>query len=377
MTFTFVHTADWQLGKPFRNFTDRAPLLEQARFDCIGRIAEVARNAGARHILVAGDVFDNQQPAERTLARALDRLGSARDLTWHLLPGNHDPATPAGIWERLRVRGLPSNVRPHDHRQPHEIEPGIVLLPSPLTTVSQSADPTAWLDTAETPAGVIRIGLAHGSVRDFSSESDSATLIEPARARLARLDYLALGDWHGVTRIDARTWYAGTPEPDRFRDNAPGFALIVAIDAPGSEPRVERVRTAQFSWVHKQAEITSLDRLASLEADLLTGAPQPDRLLLKLSLAGAVSALERDGIDRWIAAFGERLCHLEADTAGLLSTLGPADIETLELSADVRLAAERLQARTREGDEKVRRTAEKALGWLIRLSRDQTTGGGQ
>ena len=58
------------------------------------------------------------------------------------------------------------------------------------------------------------------------------------RAATARLDYLALGDWHGTRRIDARTWYSGTPEPDRFKANEPGNVLQVDIARAGAEPIV-------------------------------------------------------------------------------------------------------------------------------------------
>lgn len=54
----------------------------------------------------------------------------------------------------------------------------------------------------------------------------------PYRARRAGLDYLALGDWHGAVEVDQRTHYCGTPEPDRFKHQRPGTALLVSIAAP-------------------------------------------------------------------------------------------------------------------------------------------------
>jgi len=50
------------------------------------------------------------------------------------------------------------------------------------------------MDGAATPPGVLRIGLAHGSVVNFGSECEATNPIDPARATKARLDYLALGD---------------------------------------------------------------------------------------------------------------------------------------------------------------------------------------
>src|SRR5690606_18796715 len=105
-----------------------------------------------------------------------------------------------------------------------------------------------WDDMAS-PAGMFRVGLAHGSVTGRLPEGiDSSNPIAPDRALRARLDYLALGDWHGCLRIDDRTWYAGTPEQDRFRGNDPGYALSVKIAEPGAVPEVTRLRVGQYHW---------------------------------------------------------------------------------------------------------------------------------
>ena len=32
----------------------------------------------------------------------------------------------------------------------------------------------------------------------------------------SKLNYLALGDWHGHTKINENTYYSGTPEYDNF-----------------------------------------------------------------------------------------------------------------------------------------------------------------
>ena len=97
-----------------------------------------------------------------------------------------------------------------------------------------------WMDGVPSPAGALRIGLAHGSVQGFGSAGEANVPIDPARVKSAGLSYLALGDWHGTTRISDRAWYSGTPEPDGFRDNDPGNALIVRVDdaaAPNGRTR--------------------------------------------------------------------------------------------------------------------------------------------
>ena len=230
MRFTFVHTADWQIGKRFGAFPpDKAAVLREERLRAVDRVAEAARAAGAAVVLVAGDVFDAETVSDALIGTLLARLKAHPKLSWHLLPGNHDPARAGGVWEAIIGAGLPANVVVHTEPRPAELASGIVLLPAPLTAKSTSRDPTLWMDAAASPAGALRIGLAHGSVQGFGSEGEANVPIDPARVKSAGLAYLALGDWHGTTSISERVWYSGTPEPDSFPDNEPGHALVVTI----------------------------------------------------------------------------------------------------------------------------------------------------
>ena len=102
------------------------------------------------------------------------------------------------------------------------------------------------MDGAATPEGALRIGLAHGAIQSFSEDGGGLDIIAPDRAIRAGLDYLALGDWHGTRQVDARCWYAGTPETDRFKANDSGQALLVELDAAGALPRVTPVVTGRF-----------------------------------------------------------------------------------------------------------------------------------
>jgi hypothetical protein len=63
--------------------------------------------------------------------------------------------------------GLPAHIHPHLAPTPFALDAGAVLLPAPLTRKTEFDDITGWMDEATTLPGVIRIGLAHGSVTNF------------------------------------------------------------------------------------------------------------------------------------------------------------------------------------------------------------------
>lgn len=95
-----IHTSDWQIGKVFR-FVDNATmgLLQEARLRVVTRLGELAREHGARHVLVAGDVYDMEALSPRSLNQPLERMRNFSAVHWHLLPGNHDPQRPNGLWD--------------------------------------------------------------------------------------------------------------------------------------------------------------------------------------------------------------------------------------------------------------------------------------
>ncbi len=342
--FRFIHTADWQIGKPFGGFpAETAAVLRDARLTAIERIAAVADETGAAHVLVAGDIYEADGVADRILRQPISRMATRSDLTWHLLPGNHDPARPGGVWERLLRAGLPDNVRAHVTAQPSEIEPGVWVLPAPLVARAQSNDPTAWMNDADVPDGALRIGLAHGSIQDFGQASEAEAVIAPQRAQSAGLAYLALGDWHGMIEINSRTWYSGTPEPDRFASVNPGYVLAVSLETNQKAPDVKSIATAQYTWVEQALSVATAADVSGLQQELHNLAPSLDRILLKLKLQGAVSLTERTAIVHAIERLDPSLCYLDYDTDGLLARPDAADLDAFAAEGELATAADYLR----------------------------------
>ena len=96
-----------------------------------GRIGRLARAEGAAHVLVAGDVWDVAAPSDRTLRQPVERMRQFPELRWHLIPGNHDPNLPGGLWDRLRRAGLPDNVHAHLQPEPVPLGPDEAPFPRP------------------------------------------------------------------------------------------------------------------------------------------------------------------------------------------------------------------------------------------------------
>ncbi len=299
----FIHSADWQIGKPFARVEDaeKRTLLRSERIEVIRRIAAAAREQDARFVLVAGDLFDSVTPDKSTVSAACGVIG-ALGVPLYSIPGNHDYAAPGSIWEQDFFLHERERLAPQWHvldKPEPVILDDAVILPCPLTRRQETADPLAWLQDPQTLAGLPpdkpRIVLAHGSVQDFGNAEDeeddtgSANRLFPERLDTAQIDYIALGDWHGAREAGGKAWYAGTPELDRFMkggDYNPGNILAVELAGRGSAPLVTIRATARFNWLSEEFHLAGAASLPHLEArldELLGARTREDLLQLRLS----------------------------------------------------------------------------------------------
>ncbi len=369
----FLHTADWQIGRQYGQFeTDDAAMLAEARFDVVARIAALAAERAVDAVLVAGDVFDTQGVSDRTIRRLFAAMAGYAG-PWVMIAGNHDAALADSVWSRAMQLGcIPPNVHVPLRTEVVDLAAiNLAVLAAPLTQRHTYDDVTQAFDALETEAGRIRVGLAHGSVAGRLPDTiDATNPIAADRAARARLDYLALGDWHGCLSIDERTWYAGTPEQDRFRGNEPGYALHVRIAAPGAAPVVERLATGKYRW-SAWSETLSLPTDAQALAERMAQLRAED--VLRLEVQGHVNMETWESLQRAVDQAAAQVRALLPDLSGLLLEPDEADLAELRASGYVGEVAAQLQAL--QADPGQAAVAGEALRLLLRFQRESAAPG--
>lgn len=368
----FLHTADWQLGRQYSRFEpEDASLLAAARFDMVATLADLACEQKVDAVLVAGDVFDAQTLSDRSLHRTFQAMAGFTG-PWLMLPGNHDAALAESIWTRAqRLQAVPTNVHLLLQAGITEFEElGFAALAAPLTQRQTYTDLTQWFDTADTADGLLRIGLAHGSVEGILADSiDSTNPIAADRAASARLDYLALGDWHGLKEINARTWYSGTPEQERFKNNGAGHALIIDIAHPGDTPKVTAHAVGRHHWVQRSYRLALTSDIDAMLAGL---AQLPDNAVLDLTLDGQLDLAAYEQLQLALSALAGRHRSLQVHQATL--HLQPTGDDIAALKADGYVGHVIDTLREQQQDE-ANLVATEALAILSGLLRERQQGG--
>lgn len=328
MSVTFVHSADWQLGKPYGSVTEieKRSMLQQERLGVVDRLRALVQQHQASFVVLAGDTFDSPSPNRSTVSAGCAAIGRL-EVPVFLIPGNHDHGGPLGLWEQpffLRERDqLAPNMRVLLSPEPVEID-GAVLLPCPLLRRHESSDLTAWLRPGlielERFGNKPRIVIAHGSVQGFGLDADdeegggAPNQLDLSRLDETSYDYIALGDWHGTKQVGAKAWYSGTPELDRFpkgADYAGGHALVVKASR-GSMPAVSPARTARIGWhaiAHTFLADADLDALVQLLDQLLGNRVGDD--LLRLELSGSLGLDTMYRLDQLLESWQSRLLRIK------------------------------------------------------------------
>ena len=194
-----LHTGDWHIGQTLRGFSRESE--HEAVFGCLESIV-VEREVDA--LVVAGDVFDSQNPSGESQARfyaLMARLHAARpDMTIVITAGNHDAAgrleAPRPLLEAIGVHVV-GNVRRRDgaidlqrHLVPVRSAGGDVA----AQVLAVSYPTAACLPPLSSLGAERRIGETSPivrAVRDLYGQ-----LFEAARPRLAGLPLLVTGHLH-------------------------------------------------------------------------------------------------------------------------------------------------------------------------------------
>ena len=376
----FVHTADWQLGMT-RHFLagEAQPRYSAARRDAVAGLGALAAEVGAEFVVVAGDVFEDNQLAPQVISQSLEAM-RAIGIPVYLLPGNHDPLDASSVYtSALFTAECPANVKVLDRPGVHEVRPGLQIVAAPWRSKRPTTDLVVDVLDGLPADGVTRVLVAHGGVDVLDPDPTKPMLIrlaglEEAVARGA-VHYVALGDKHSLTEVGStgRVWYSGSPEVTNYDDveSDPGHVLVVDLDESDSRRPVtveaRKIGRWRLSTLGRQVDnsrdIADLD----LNLDLM---PDKDRTVLRLALIGSLTVTDRAALDACLDKYSRLFASLRVwDSQSDLAVI-PADGEFTDLGVGgfAAAAVEELVETARTGDAETAGDAQAALALLLRLT---------
>lgn len=367
----FIATADWQLGMTAHYLDDEARArYQQARFDVLERIGEVAEEQVAAFVVVGGDVFESNQLDRAVVARTFEALRSIA-VPVVIVPGNHDPLDAASIYDSpIFERQQPAHVHVLRSTEPYEVVPGVEIVGAPWHSKRPLEDlvAAALAPLQPTTDRVARVLVGHGAASTLAPEPDAPSVIDVTTLCAAlddgRLHFAVLGDKHSLTEVAPRVWYPGTPEVTARREPDPGHVLAVSLP----DGSVESIRVGRWQFLTVEDQLDSLEDVERFAARL-DEMPDKSRTALWLVLRGALSTAAHARLEDVVADAGALFARIGfwARHTDLAVVPDDEDFSGLGLSGFGADAVEELRA-VAGSDGPDAGTAQGALALLYRLA---------
>jgi DNA repair protein SbcD/Mre11 len=217
-----IHTADLHLDSSFASMGVQGGTgnrLRAAQRKVFMHILKQAQEWPADVVIIAGDLFDNANTEEATLAFVLESLEHLAPIQVYIAPGNRDPFTPDSPYA---LEPWPSNVTIFSPGEWNTVAHDTLPLTVHGFGCDGKDDSGTWFSKLEVPNdGRIHIAVAHGTERVHQPrEGKIFAPFNVADIVQDNLAYLALGHFHAMTEItgDFKTaaWYPGTPQGRNF-----------------------------------------------------------------------------------------------------------------------------------------------------------------
>jgi len=372
----FIHTADWQLGMT-RHFLrgEAQARFSQARLDAIRSIGQLAIDEECEFVVVCGDVFESNQIDRQVLTRAFDAMAATPEVTFYLLPGNHDPLDAASIYTSNSFsERRPANVVVLDGNEPIEVATGVELLAAPWTSKAPLADLVDRAVDLADPSDALRVAVGHGVLDSRSPDTRNPAVVSLSRLEerisAGEIHYVALGDRHSTTDESntGRVWYSGAPEPTDYDEVDPGNVLLVDLAADRCVVEPRRVGTWAFELVERRlSSETDIDTLQST----IDAVPDKERTVVKLALIGQITLSQSDRLDRLLENCVDLFAAVEEWERRTNLHVLPDDMETetFGLSGFAAEALDELRDLAQSSDDAQASAARDAIALLYRLTR--------
>ncbi len=325
----FVHCADVHIGMEFSLNKLKSRQRKAEILQSFLRLIEYCRDEAVELLLIAGDLFDNENVEAALVEQVKSALGSIPQTDVYIAPGNHDPYS---LTSPYRDDGWSDNVVIFNGT------PKVIERPDKGYRIWGCGFESSFvmdrlLMGVRLPKDeLINIGILHGQLVGKSGRSEYNAITD-SDIEKSGIDYLALGHVHKQTRVqrigDTLYAYSGTIEGQGFdEDGIKGFYTgeLSKLLLARQELITEYVSPSMRRYYHVNVDVTGAagraevaDRICraaqSVTKDdefavLLTGNRVEDNLY-KITLVGDIGEDAAVSVDELSAQLSGSLYYIK------------------------------------------------------------------
>src|SRR4030042_4795913 len=162
-----LHTADIHLGAKFSGLGDKGASQREQLRATFKNVVATAINEKVNIVLIAGDLFDSNQQAQRNIDLVIEQsnlLGS-NNIPVCLIPGTHDSLDSSSIYRKVDFEGKCPNLKIFaDGNMSCKDNPALDLTVYGKPNLSNRSSVSPLKGLRRSTSSKFHIGMAHGSL---------------------------------------------------------------------------------------------------------------------------------------------------------------------------------------------------------------------
>jgi len=357
-----LHTGDIHLGAKFSILGEKGEEQRLQILKTFGNVIDLAIEENVDLFLIAGDLFDSNNPSRRTLDGVVQLFKKLeqKNIPICLIPGTHDRYDAASIYRHYNFNDVLPNFTLFTGEVTFKVfeNLGLTVYGKALTTGILEESP---LEGIHPQTGTkFHIALIHGSMKISEKVKEDGAIFTLEEVESSGMNYIAMGHWHSFadySRGRTKACYCGSPEALDIHQKGSGNVLLVFIDPDGSvkvEPR--RVGRRLFKMLELPVDMmSSVDEIN----EAIKAHSDPD-LIIEVKLQGLASfdlEIDPQELEQELEPFFFRLRVID-ESHPKLEEISVEDLpENMIIGKFIRIMEERLEQSTAEE----RRVIEEAL----------------
>ncbi len=298
-----IHTGDIHIGSAMQNLPREKARLRRAEIlDGFRRICAYAKERGVTAVLIAGDLFDDNETGADIKREVFSAIAQAAPALFFYVTGNHD--------EGAQLDGAPENfVRFSQNRgwASYALGEGVTVTGMDVEYFSAHNFSALSLNPDE-----YNIALLHGDIQGRQGEKESIPL---GYLQNKYIDYLALGHIHmadgEAKRLDGRgrCRYCGCPEGRGYDEIGKKGFFLLEIDR-GVLIGEKFYTFARREIVEKRVDISACPSYAQLESAVFAALQGENKdNIVKVILCGRYAEGMRKDLPLLTARLTDRFFH--------------------------------------------------------------------
>lgn len=240
-----IHLSDSHLGHSKYSALNGESGINQRELDIYAAFAKAIDKIielGPDLVLHSGDLFDNVRPSNRAISFALEQILrlKAAGIPLVIIAGNHSMPRMREVGSVFRIFELIGGVHPAYkgvHQKIMVKGAAISAIPHCLT---EDDFKRALAEAASDPTAKYNILMLHAGfrgIKEFSMEEPGEQIVDQSELK-SGFDYIALGHYHGFTKLSKNAYYAGSTERLSFNEIGQDKGLV-EVSLNQDDPKIK------------------------------------------------------------------------------------------------------------------------------------------